>query len=125
MITNESLQEKFEKLRAKKRDLAELKEIRTEDLDRNSEYAAAKEKISTNKEVQKRVALNYDQKNPGQREKIDDLAKQVKDLEETVSAMALAIIMEGGKPEVIVNKNGKRKTLRPAFKVSFKQQSLF
>lgn len=121
------IQEIFDSLQDKKIDLASLKKDRHEQILIETEgYEGA---LSDKKDAADAVGEMeeaYDRKFPGLAEKIEKLSEETKDLADQLGSYILSALMKGEEVKIETkDRQGKKKTLRPKFKVSFeRQQSL-
>lgn len=124
-IEGERLQGLYDKMVAKKAELAEQRADRKARLMEIENYTHAEQQKKKARDEQKKIVGLFDNKHPEIMDTIDSLKTEVDDLKGSISAAAIVMISKGQKPVVEVERKGKKVQLEIKASVKFVQASLF
>lgn len=107
-----------------KHEFAMLNEQRRNSLLQIPEYEKAVKKGKDANEVKKGIVIKFDREHSSLIKKIDDKKVELKSKEQSLALLSISMIAEGKNPEIELLVKGKKRVLKPSWKVSFKQPRL-
>lgn len=118
-----TIQETFDLLQTNKSNLSKLQKDRKDSIIlESSEYESLTKEIEEKSEYRKKIELDFDEAHPTMRAKLDNAAERVAELSDSLTMLIVSALSRGETVEVIHTRNGKKKKLRPKFKIGFERQ---